>query len=377
VSVITVVHVVDLPVENPWLNGVATFHDRSRFRHAVVSLGPRTTLHDGLERRGVKTHALGATSKRNFPAAVLELWRYFRNERPDIVQTHLFYPSLLGLLAASAAGIPIKIVTRHHSDFTTTFHHPLHREADRLQALWADRVLAASAAVKRDMIRYERVPASKITVARYGYDFSVLRPTLSPEQRRTIRSELVGEDALIVATVARLSPCKGHRYLLHAIPRILEHHPSCRFVLVGSGPLREELGSLAEEMGIAQAVSFLGWRHDAWHIMEAADLVAHPSLHEAFCSVIVEAMALGRPLVTSNIAAAPEQIENGKSGILVPPRDPGALAVAICELLDKPNRAKAMGQEARRRVNEEFNFPKMMPLYESVYEELLSRRFSQ
>jgi glycosyltransferase involved in cell wall biosynthesis len=317
---------------------------------------------------------MGATCKRDYPAALLKLWRYLCHNRPAIVQTHLFYPSLLGLIAASTSGVPIKIVTRHHSDFTTTFHHPLHRQADRLQAVWADRVLAASAAVKRDMIRYEHVPPSKITVARYGYDFGTLRPTLSAAQRQAIRSELADQGAIIVLTVARLSPSKGHKYLFYAIPEILERHPSSRFVLLGTGPLREQLGELAGEIGISHAVSFLGWRDDALHIIEAADLVAHPSLHEAFCSVIIEAMALERPLVASNIGAASEQVEDCESGILVPVGEPRALAAAICRLIEDPRRADAMGRAARRRVNAEFNFPKMMSLYESIYEELLDRR---
>lgn len=371
-SVATVVHVVDLPVENPWLNGVATHHDRSRFRHAVVSLGPPSTLHDALERRGVDTHALGATGKWHYPTAVAGLWKYLRRTRPDIVQTHLFYPSVLGLMAGSAARTPIKIVTRHHSHFAT-LNHPLHRRVDRLQARWADRVVAPSAAVKQGMVRYEHVPASKITVARYGYDFTVLRPSLSADARRDLRAELAGVAATVVAIVSRLDPGKGHRYLFAAIPQVLESHPSCRFLLVGTGPLRAELGRLADELGIAQAVSFLGWRDDAWRVMEASDLVVHASLHEAFCSVIIEAMALERPLVATDVTAAPEQVENRISGILVPARDSGALATAVIELLDDPDRARAMGEAARRRVKGEFNFPKMMALYESIYDELLGR----
>jgi glycosyltransferase involved in cell wall biosynthesis len=367
----TVVHVVDLNVENHWLNGVATFHDRERFTHAVISLGPRSALHDGLEQRGVEAQALGARDKRDYVAAALGLWTYLRRKRPDIVQTHLFYPSVIGLVAASAARTPVKIVTRHHSDFTTIFNHPLHRQADRIQALWADRVFAASAAVKRDMVRYEHIPPSKIAVTRYGYDFSVLRPTMSPDERAALRSHLGGEDATIIATVARLSPSKGHYYLFQAIPEILRHHPSCRFVLLGSGPLQRELIALAEEIGVSSSVLFLGWRADVWRYIEAADLVVHPSLHEAFCSVIIEAMALERPLVATNVAAAPEQVEDGASGILVPARNAAALAAAVCDLLDDFRRAEAMGKAARRRVNEEFNFPKMMSLYESFYDDLL------
>lgn len=369
-QVCTILHVVDLPVANPWLNGVATHHDRSRYRHVVASLGPRTSLHDALEERHVDAYALGATSRRDYPAAVLELARLLRRERVQIVQTHLFDPSVVGLVAAALARTPVKIVTRHHSDFTTTFDHPWHRRLDRLQALYADHVLAASAAVKRDMMRYERVPDRKITVARYGYDFSVLRPVLSEAERTSLRATIGDDGDVLLVTVARLSESKGHRYLFDAAPRILEAEPRARFVLVGTGPMRDEMEADVRRHGIAERVSFLGWRDDAARLMEAADLVVHPTLHEAFCSVIIEAMALARPLVATDIAAAPEQIDDGESGLLVPARDPDALAAAVTKLLGDPAFAADLGREAQRRVNERFAFPKMMALYESIYERL-------
>lgn len=371
-----IVHVLELPAEAAWicrwLTGIALHSDRRRFRHAVVSLGPRTTLHSALERAGVQTHALGAAGKREYPRAVVELRRYLRRQRADIVQTHFFYPSVLGLVGASAARTRVRIVTRHHSDFTTEFHHPLHRQADRLQALWSDRVIAASDAVKRAMIDLEHVPSSKIAVARYAYDFNSLQPVLSGPERLALRRQLAGKDATILVTVARLYVSKGHRYLFEAMPAILSAHPSCRLLLLGNGPMREELTELARYHGIERAVSFLGWRGDAARIIEAADLVVHPSLHEAFCNVIIEAMALERPLVATNVAGAPEQVQNGASGILVPPRDSAALAEAVVSLLDDPARARAMGKEARRKVNEEFSFATMVALYESIYDELLS-----
>lgn len=366
-----IMHVVDLPVENPWLNGVAEHYDRSRYRHAVVTLGPWSELHEALETRRMRTFALRTKGKSGYPEATLRLRRLLRQERIDVVQTHLFYPSLLGLVAAAGARTPVKLVTRHHSDFTTTFHHPIHRRLDRLQAMWADRVLAASDAVKRDMIRYERVPADKITVARYGYDFDRLRPHLRCDERERLRAELGGTDRVIVATIARLSPSKGHQYLFRAAARLIPRHPELIFVLAGTGPLRNHLEALAQQAGIADQVRFLGWRSDAWSIIEASDLVVHPTLHEAFCSVIVESMALERPLIATDIAAAREQIDDGETGVIVPPRDALAIEEAVERVLLQPARFQVMGVEARRRVVDRFNFPRMMAHYERIYEDVL------
>jgi len=151
---------------------------------------------------------------------------------------------------------------------------------------------------------------------------------------------------------------------------VVRRHPDARFILVGTGPLRGDLERAAESAGIAGHVRFTGWRSDAQDIMEAMDLVVHPTLHEAFCSVIIEGMALERPMVVTDVAAAPEQVDHGETGLIVPPRDPAALAAAILELRGDPGRAQEMGREARRRVVERFNFPKMMREYEDFYDRL-------
>jgi len=367
----TVCHVVDLPVENPWLNGLATHHDRTRFRHLVVSLGPRSELHAGLERRGVQAFALGARSRRGYPLALARLVALLRHEHVDIVQTHLFDPSLLGLLGGRLARVPAVLVTRHHSDFTTLFNKPVHRWLDRHQALRADLVLAASEAVRRSMVELEHVPPGRIVVHRYGYEFDTLRPQLTPEARCQLRRSLgVEGGGPLLAVIARLSTSKGHRYLFEALPQLRDAWPGLLVVLSGTGPLREELEGLVAASGLTGAVSFLGWRSDAHRIMEAADVVVHPTLHEAFCSVIIEAMALERPLVATDVAAASEQVDTGETGMLVPARDPRALGAAIQIVLADPTAADAMGKEARRRVVERFNFPKMVRLYEETYDEV-------
>jgi glycosyltransferase involved in cell wall biosynthesis len=369
---VRILHVVDLPVENPWLNGIADHYDRDRYRHTVVTLGPESELHHALRTRGLSARALGVTRKRGYPVAVLRLRSLLRRERIDVVQTHLFYPSIIGLIAAAAAGTPVKLVTRHHSDFTTTFHHPVHRQLDRLQAHWADRVLAASDAVKLDMIRYEKVPPDKITVTRYGYDFNRLQPCLSSERRVLLRAQLGGHQRVIVATVARLSPSKGHRYLLQAARGLVARHPELIFVWVGTGPLRSELQALVDGAGLTDHVRILGWRDDAWSIIEASDLVVHPTLHEAFCSVIIESMALERPVVATDVAAAREQIDDNQTGLIVPSRNPEAIEAAVEQVLAHPEQSRRMGVDARASVVARFNFPKMMDLYESIYDDVLA-----
>jgi len=222
------------------------------------------------------------------------------------------------------------------------------------------------------MVELEHVPFEHIIVHHYGFEFEDLRPTLTTHERTGLRKTMgVDGDGPLLAVVARLSRDKGHRYLLEAIPRVRNEWPGLRVVFVGIGPLSDELVTLAAELGLSETVSFLGVRGDAHRIIEASDLVVHPSLTEAFCNVIIEAMALERPLVATDVSGASEQIDAGITGHLVPPGDPLALSAAILKILSDPEAAARMASEARRRVVQRFSFPRMMRIYEETYVSVL------
>ena len=130
----------------------------------------------------------------------------------------------------------------------------------------------------------------------------------------------------------------------------------------------------ARQLGVDEHVAFLGWRPDALRLMEAADVVVHPSLSEAFCNVLIEALALERPLVATDVGGAREQVDDGETGVLVAPSDPASLRDAILDLLGRPAEAAAMGREGRRRTVERFAFSPQMARYEALYDELLAEK---
>lgn len=374
---ITVMHVVDLFAPNPWLNGVADHYDRSRFRHLVASLGPRTKMHEALEERGVTTFSLEAPTRKQLPRAIRRLAKLLRREQVDIVQTHTFYPTTAGLMAAKFARTPLTILTRHHADFTTLFNKPIHRRIDRWHAMTADRVWSPSDFIKQCMMRYEGVPEEKITILAHGFDFELMKPRLSADERRALREEVGGDDKFLIGTLARLNVEKMHEYLFQAIPGVVEKEPRARFLLLGIGPRREELEAMVAKLGIGDYVKFLGWRSDAWNLIEAMDLVAHPSSREPFGILFVESMALERAVVTTSDSASVEILDDGETGVIVAPRDSEALKCGILEMIANPDRAREMGREARRRAIDRFNFPKMMREYERCYVDWLYQKSPQ
>jgi glycosyltransferase involved in cell wall biosynthesis len=241
----------------------------------------------------------------------------------------------------------------------------------------ADQLWSPSEFIKDCMVRYEGVPSERITVLWHGFDFELMKPRLSEDEKRALREEVGGDDKFLIGTVARLNVEKGHEYLFQAVPEVIKEHPEARFIIIGAGPRREELERMVAELGIKDYVNFLGWRWDAWNLIEAMDLIAHPSLHEPFGIIYVESMALEKAVVTTNESASPEIIDDKETGVIVPPRDGKALARAILEVMRSPERARLMGEEARRRAQERFNFPKMMKEYERRYIEWLNQKAPQ
>ncbi|HXF74030.1 MAG TPA: glycosyltransferase, partial [Actinomycetota bacterium] len=174
----------------------------------------------------------------------------------------------------------------------------------------------------------------------------------------------------VVATVANFKIHKGHRHLLEAASIVRRSLPEARFVLAGVGPTEPRVREQAAALGLDGSVVFAGLRDDAPRIAAASDLFVLPSEREGLPIALLEAMALGRAVVATRIGGIPEVVEEGRQGILVPPRDPAALAEAILALLGDPGRRARMGEEARRRAAD-FDLRRAVRRIEDVYEELL------
>ena len=231
------------------------------------------------------------------------------------------------------------------------------------------KLLTASRAV-RDHLIETGIRADKITVLPLPVapeDVAFQKPA---EQ---VRRELnVPQDAPLVGSFAGLLEKKGWREWLEAVPEVLTEHPQTHFLAVGEGPLRAELEARALELHIDKRVHFLGFRRDVADVMNAVDIMALPSHREPFGLVYVEAALLGKPCVACNAGGAPEIVEQGQSGLLVPPRDSGAIASAINELLGDLTRAAFMGRTGRELALQKFGWAQFLPALEEVYASLLA-----
>jgi glycosyltransferase involved in cell wall biosynthesis len=175
----------------------------------------------------------------------------------------------------------------------------------------------------------------------------------------------------LVLSIGRFVAEKGHRHLLEAAARIERTRPGVHWVLVGAGELEAALPREAQALGLASQVHFTGWRDDVPDVLAVADVFVLPSVNEGFGRVVVEAMAMARPVVATAVGGVPEIVRDGETGVLVPASDPRALADTVRSLLDDPARAARLGAAGRACAESRFSLTAHVDAVERVYTEVL------
>lgn len=232
-----------------------------------------------------------------------------------------------------------------------------------------DRFIAVAEEHKRYLIASEELPPEKMVVIYNGVDLVKFHPGSAGEDVRRDLGVVPGER--VVTTVASLNHYKGVDVFVNAVPAVLESRENARFVVVGDGPERKTLEKLAADLGVAERVTFTGIRSDVDEILRASDLFVLSSRTEAFPNVILEAMATGLPVVSSDVGSVAELVDEGKTGHRIQPEDPAVLARSISSLLEDGGKAKAFGAAGRRVVEERFRLEGMIEKRESLFAELL------
>lgn len=305
---------------------------------------------------------LGLTGARRVPA----LARLLRRERPAVFHAHMSSPVACkwGLAAAVSARVPAVLGT-----VQVGAYEPPDRSAYRqLRALarGVDRYLAVSQEIADELVERLGWPAAKVEVVYNAVDVERAAVPAPPG----LREQLGGSATRpLVLTPARLDAQKGHAVLLEAIAAV----PEALFLLAGEGPERAALEARAAELGVADRVRFLGRREDVPQLLAACDVFALPSLYEGSSLAVLEAMAAGIPVVSSAIGGTEELIEDGRSGLLVPPGDAQALAAALRRVLEDPELRQSLAARARERVDSGLRREQMASRVTGVYRELLVR----
>ena len=277
--------------------------------------------------------------------------------KPDVIQTHLFEGGIVGLIAGKILRVPV-IHTRHHIDEHYQSGSFLHRWIDRTTAKRSKHVVVCSQAARKWLIEIEGVKKSHITVINQGFDFEYLNP--SPESVERAKLDLgFLENDLNIICVARYSRAKGQDYLLYALHDVIKIIPNITLTFMGLGDSKW-LEELVSELGLEPFVRTLPSRDDVPACIAAADMIIHPSLADSFSQLLIEAQAVGGLLIASDIAAAREQLIDGLTGVIVPPRNSKEIADAVLYLVRNPELAESMRKNGPGHVREMFTWQRMV-----------------
>jgi glycosyltransferase involved in cell wall biosynthesis len=301
------------------------------------------------------------------PAPWMRLARVLRRERIDVLHTHQFSANLWGTTTGKLAGVPVVLAHEHTWSYEG---NPLRRFLDReLVSRAADRFVAVSREDQRRMIEVERVNPARTLFIPIGITSSS-RPTA-----HDVRRELgIAIEAPVIGMVGNLRRQKAHHVLIRATAQLLSQWPDIQVLLVGGGPERAGLERLVGALGLENTVRFLGHRADVPDVLSAMNVAVCCSDFEGSPLAILEYMEAALPVVSTAVGGIPDLIEQNVHGLLVPARDPDALARAVAELLSDPQRARTMGARGRERRRAQFNLETMIHRLEDLYGELLGEK---
>jgi len=297
---------------------------------------------------------------------VCSLAQFIREEKIDLVHTHGVRAGIVGQAAALIAGCGKVVATMHNMinygmmPFSMAFqsmHRILMRRTVR-------RLITVSEVIKKDIMKYRLFPPEMVTVIYNGVDVALFSKNSCSDRKISFNGPVIG-------TVARLEPAKGIKYLLDAAAIIDKEYPWVYFVIVGDGPERNFLQQYAISLGIERRVFFFGFRNDVPSLLPLFDIAVIPSVQEGLSIFCLEALAAGCPVVASDVGGLAEIIIPYKNGLLVPPKNPRALADALVELLKNRTWAAALGRQGREMVEQKFTYEKMLERTKEVYAQVL------
>jgi len=303
----------------------------------------------------------------------VRLARFLARSPYAIVHTHTTKPGIIGTLAARRAGTPAVMHTVHLFPFheeTGRFVTAAYVAVERFAARWCDRIVTVS--------EFQRDWALRAGIGRPGQVVAIPNgvPTDRAKPRRSradVRAELGLGDEFTILSTGRLAEQKGLEYLIHAAPLLRQDLPHARILLAGDGPLGNKLARLVSSLGLDDTVTLLGRRSNVGDLLAASDLIVLPSLWEGLSISLLEAMAAGRPIVTTSIGSNREVTNDGEAAVLVPPKDVASLAEAIRSLATDAPRLQELGRRAQEVQRERYGLPRMLDAYMAEYDRLLKR----
>jgi glycosyltransferase involved in cell wall biosynthesis len=292
----------------------------------------------------------------------------FKRWRPLIVQTFLPFGDTIGRVVAHIAGVPILISSIRARNIDKSRWQFL---LDRTTIRWVDRVIFNSQEVVPFAVAQEGVHSEQVVYIPNGVNVEGFQRSLPASD---VRVKLgIPTTSKVIGTIGRLVPQKGHRFLLPAFAQVLQQVPEAYLLIVGDGPLASQLLAEAKRLDMADRIRFLGRRLDIPDLLACMAVYVHASIFEGMPNAVMEAMAAGKPVVATAVDGTKELITDGKTGWLVEPSDPQAMAERLTYALNNVAEAQRIGASAAQHMAQNFSLEHMVAAYDRLYRELVAQ----
>ena len=336
--------------------------DRERFTVSLVSLRRKDLSEDTLEQFGIDVTYL---ARHKFdPGTYAALRKVLEAKQADIVHLHGYGATTFGRLCARAMKIPA-ILHEHANHGDTPWFQKI---ADRLLAPYTDLAIAVSASTAEFTTRARLIPAERTKVVYLGAPLEEFARERTPEEIAQARAALgISGDTLAVGTVTRLMPSKGNQYLVEAAATLLAKYPRMRVFIIGEGELRASLEAQATALNPGDRLVFAGFHRDVAAVLSALDIVVFPSLWEGTPLTAFEALASGKPIVSTDADGLLDILTDRHDALVVPKADAAALTRAVDELIDQPALARKLADNARR-TGAQYDIAAFVRKMERLYE---------
>jgi len=302
------------------------------------------------------------------PFIILDIYKIIKENKPDIIHTHLIHATLYGRIAAILAGVRI-IFTTEHNTSNWKKKYFLINLLYRLTAKSNKKIFAISEAVKQSMINIGKIDSSKIEVLYNGIELAQFRNQLLnvPIKDHEYKQPVIG-------TVGRLDIRKGHKYLLDAAVEILKHYPEATFLIIGDGDQEKNLKQQVTSLGLSHRnIKFLGFQKNVVNYLRLMNIFVLPSLEEGLGLAILEAMAAGIPVVATAVGGITEIVKHGETGVLVEPKNSNVLAEAILQILNNPVQADSFCEQGKKLVEKKFHVDLMVKNIANFYDQYIRK----
>lgn len=312
----------------------------------------------------------GKVSPRKDLACLIELQRILAREKIDLIHMHGSKAALLGRLAARFSSTKYAVFTAHNfilDNYQSKIKKLFFSLLEQSLVPSTQKIITVSSALSQELRKQQGIPPEKLVTIYNGLSIDQFCPAKSDNELKK-RLGFSPED-LLIGTVTRLIPEKGIQYFLESAAQVTNsrREQSIGFLIVGDGPFRPVLEKQAQGLGLSQQVVFTGYRKEIKELLSIMDIFVLPSLSEGLGIALLEAMAMEKPVIGSQVGGIPEVVQPGVNGYLFPPADSIWLAEAILQLIDNPLERLKMGQAGRKTVEEKFSLQSMIKSVEDLY----------